>query len=144
MPLAYLLRGIPHRGRAVLERRLEQRGVDALATICTTVLQGADSLMIGVIELTCLLLYLIPATSVLGAVLMTGLHTGHTRLRGNGDQSMLPEEVTVSSVTEPLALTSPSPSEVKLSVCPWNCCSSTSTLPACASSCPFPRAAPPT
>ena len=32
------------------------------------------------------------------AVLMTGLHTGHTRLRGNGDQSMLPAEVTVAEV----------------------------------------------
>jgi arylsulfatase A-like enzyme len=32
------------------------------------------------------------------AVLMTGLHTGHTRLRGNGDQSILPEEVTVAEV----------------------------------------------
>ena len=32
------------------------------------------------------------------AVLMTGLHTGHTRLRGNGPHSMLPEEVTVAEV----------------------------------------------
>ena len=32
------------------------------------------------------------------AVLMTGLHTGHTRLRGNGDASMVPEEVTVAEV----------------------------------------------
>lgn len=34
------------------------------------------ALMIGVIELTCLVLYLIPATSVLGAVLMMGLLGG--------------------------------------------------------------------
>ncbi len=34
------------------------------------------SLMIGVIELICLLLYLAPRTSVLGAVLMTGLLGG--------------------------------------------------------------------
>ncbi|WP_431281951.1 DoxX family protein [Humitalea sp. 24SJ18S-53] len=33
-------------------------------------------LMIGVIELTCLVLYLIPRTSVLGAVLMMGLLGG--------------------------------------------------------------------
>ncbi|MBB3311064.1 hypothetical protein FHT78_002808 [Rhizobium sp. BK196] len=33
-------------------------------------------LMIGLIELTCLLLYLIPQTSVLGAVLMMGLLGG--------------------------------------------------------------------
>jgi hypothetical protein len=33
-------------------------------------------LMIGIIELTCLVLYLIPRTSVLGAVLMTGLLGG--------------------------------------------------------------------
>jgi arylsulfatase A-like enzyme len=32
------------------------------------------------------------------AVLMTGLHTGHTRLRGNGPHSMLPGEVTVAEV----------------------------------------------
>lgn len=32
------------------------------------------------------------------AVLMTGLHTGHTRLRGNGPHAMLPEEVTVAEV----------------------------------------------
>src|SRR5687768_3884603 len=32
------------------------------------------------------------------AVLMTGLHTGHTRLRGNGPHSMLPAEVTVAEV----------------------------------------------
>jgi uncharacterized membrane protein len=34
------------------------------------------SLMIGLIELTCLVLYLIPRTSVLGAVLMMGLLGG--------------------------------------------------------------------
>ena len=34
------------------------------------------ALMIGVIELTCLVLYLIPRTSVLGAVLMMGLFGG--------------------------------------------------------------------
>ena len=34
------------------------------------------ALMIGVIELACLVLYLIPATSVLGAVLMMGLLGG--------------------------------------------------------------------
>ncbi|HCL65909.1 MAG TPA: polyhydroxyalkanoate depolymerase [Rhizobium sp.] len=34
------------------------------------------ALMIGVIELTCLVLYLIPATSLTGAVLMTGLLGG--------------------------------------------------------------------
>jgi len=34
------------------------------------------ALMIGVIELTCLVLYLIPATSLLGAILMTGLLGG--------------------------------------------------------------------
>ncbi|MHB0951247.1 MAG: DoxX family protein [Allorhizobium sp.] len=34
------------------------------------------ALMIGIIELTCLVLYLIPATSLTGAVLMTGLLGG--------------------------------------------------------------------
>ena len=34
------------------------------------------ALMIGVIELACLMLYLVPATSVLGAVLMMGLLGG--------------------------------------------------------------------
>jgi hypothetical protein len=34
------------------------------------------SFMIGVIELTCLILYLVPRTSLLGAVLMTGLLGG--------------------------------------------------------------------
>ena len=36
----------------------------------------AYAIMIGVIELVCLVLYLIPSTSVLGAVLMTGLLGG--------------------------------------------------------------------
>ena len=34
------------------------------------------AVMIGIIELTCTILYLIPATSVLGAVIMTGLLGG--------------------------------------------------------------------
>ena len=34
------------------------------------------AVMIGIIELTCTVLYLIPATSVLGAVIMTGLLGG--------------------------------------------------------------------
>ncbi len=36
------------------------------------------ALMIGLIELACVILYLIPRTSVLGAVLMTGLLGGVT------------------------------------------------------------------
>ncbi|MEY4167554.1 MAG: Arylsulfatase, partial [Acidobacteriota bacterium] len=32
------------------------------------------------------------------AALMTGLHTGHGRIRGNGDHALLPEEVTVAEV----------------------------------------------
>lgn len=32
------------------------------------------------------------------ASLMTGLHTGHGRIRGNGDHPLLPEEVTVAEV----------------------------------------------
>jgi arylsulfatase A len=32
------------------------------------------------------------------AALMTGLHTGHGRIRGNGDHALLPEEVTVGEV----------------------------------------------
>ncbi len=32
------------------------------------------------------------------ASLMTGLHTGHSRIRGNGDYPLRPEEVTVASV----------------------------------------------
>ena len=37
---------------------------------------AGHALMIGVIELACLVLYLIPATSVLGAILMMGLLGG--------------------------------------------------------------------
>jgi hypothetical protein len=37
---------------------------------------GDAALMIGVIELSCLILYLLPRTSLLGAVLMTGLLGG--------------------------------------------------------------------
>jgi arylsulfatase A-like enzyme len=32
------------------------------------------------------------------AVLMTGLHTGHARVRGNGDHPLLPEDVTVAEL----------------------------------------------
>jgi arylsulfatase A len=34
------------------------------------------------------------------AALMTGLHTGHGRIRGNGDHALLPEEVTVGEVLQ--------------------------------------------
>ncbi len=34
------------------------------------------ALMIGIIELTCVVLYLVPSTSLLGAILMTGLLGG--------------------------------------------------------------------
>lgn len=52
-------------------------GATIVAETLTQLGWPADyGLMIGVIELACLVLYLIPRTSVLGAVLMTGLLGG--------------------------------------------------------------------